>query len=291
MNQTILMFICLLCLTSCSTSQKVITEQIETKEKIEVLQLDWDELNKTEPFKLTEQWEPVPEKVTPGDMTAAPSDAIVLFNGKDLDKWHHPEHGYGARMDQVESILKARLNAQNYSDAEWTVKDRAMIVKPGTGALETKQNFGDIQLHIEWLSPHDPGKEDQFYSNSGIFFMGLYEIQVLNSYENSTYANGQAGAIYKQHIPLVNASRPPGEWQAYDIVFNAPEFNEAGEMRKPARMTAFHNGVLIQNNVELEGPCVYIGKAHYIPHPEKMPLLLQDHGDLVRFRNIWVREL
>lgn len=290
MKQYILLTIGILILASCSTSQKVV-EDVKEDNPIEVIQLDWDELNKTQPFKLSEQWEPVPAKVTPGYFTSPPSDAVVLFDGKDLSAWHHPEHGYGARMDQVESILNARLKAPKYTDAQWMVKDGAMIVKPGTGALETKQNFGDIQLHIEWLAPVDPGKEDQAYSNSGVFFMGLYEIQVLNSYENSTYSNGQAGALYKQHIPLVNASRPPGEWQAYDIVFNAPRFDSAGEMTRPASLTAFHNGVLIQNHAILEGPCVYIGDAYYIPHPEKMPLLLQDHGNLVRFRNIWVREL
>lgn len=290
MKEYVLIFGCLLVMASCSTSQRVIEETM-AEEKIEVLQLDWDELSKTEPYKLTEQWEPVPTKVTPGYFTAPPSDAVVLFNGTDLSGWHHPEHGYGARMDQVESILNARTKAPKYSDAEWLVKDGAMIVKPGSGDLETKQNFGDMQLHIEWLSPYDPGKEDQYYSNSGIFFMGLYEIQVLNSYENSTYANGQAGALYKQHIPLVNASRPPGEWQSYDIVFNAPTFDASGELTKAATVTAFHNGVLIQNNAELEGPCVFIGKSHYIQHADKLPLILQDHGDQVRFRNIWVREL
>ena len=121
--------------------------------------------------------------------------------------------------------------------------------------------------------------------------MGLYEIQILNSYENTTYPNGQAGAMYKQHIPMVNASRPPGEWQAYDIVFTAPRFDEDGNLEQPAYITAFHNGVLIQNHAELQGPCIYIGKPEYAEHPDKMPLLLQDHGNPVRFRNIWVREL
>jgi len=276
-------------MASCSTSQRVI--ETTEEEKIEVIELDWEELRKTEPYKLTEQWEPVPEKVTPGYFTTPPSDAVILFDGKDLSNWHHPEHGYGARMDQVESILIARAKAPNHTKADWSVKDGAMVVKPGAGDIETKQSFGDIQLHIEWLSPHDPGKSDQYYSNSGIFFMGLYEIQVLNSYENATYANGQAGALYKQHMPLVNASRPPGEWQSYDIVFNAPKFNTAGELTKVASVTAFHNGVLIQNNAELEGPCVFIGQSHYVAHADKLPLILQDHGDKVRFRNIWVREL
>ncbi len=257
----------------------------------EVLQLDWQELQKTKPWLKSEQWEPVPEKVTPGFLTAPPSDAIVLFDGTDLSAWHKPEHGYGARMDQVASILEAKLKHPSFTDAEWDVKDGALIVKPGGGAIETKQSFGDIQLHLEWLSPEDPGKKDQQYSNSGVFLMSLYEVQVLNSYENETYPNGQAGSVYKQHIPLVNASRPPGEWQSYDILFSAPRFHEDGTLKKAAHLTVLHNGVVIQNHVKLKGPCVYIGEPYYIPHPEKMPLLLQDHGDKVRFRNIWVREL
>lgn len=241
--------------------------------------------------KATEVWEPVPEKVTPGQFTSAPSDAIILFDGTSLEQWHRPKYGYGGKMEDVIEILDAKVNKPEFSDPEWTVKDGALIVKPGGGPIETKMPFGDIQLHIEWLSPEDPGKKDQQYSNSGVFLMGMYEIQVLNSYENKTYPNGQAGAMYKQHIPLVNASRPPGEWQSYDIVFNAPQFDKEGKVTKPATITAFHNGVLIQNNTELLGPCIYIGKPYYVAHPEKMPLLLQDHGDKVRFRNIWVREL
>lgn len=260
-------------------------------QEVEIPKIDWAGLQKTKPWEATEQWKPVPEKVTPGFITAPPSDAIVLFDGSNLEAWQKPKYSYGARMDEVTAIIAARAKQQEYSEAEWLVKDGAMIVKPGGGPIETKQAFGDIQLHIEWLAPATEGKEGQGYSNSGVFLMGLYEIQVLNSYENKTYPNGQAGAMYKQHIPLVNASRPPGEWQSYDIVFNAPRFDEDGKLERTATITAFHNGVLIQNNAELEGPCVYIGKAHYVPHAEKLPLLLQDHGDKVRFRNIWVREL
>ena len=256
----------------------------------EIPEIDWGALQSTKPWALTEEWEPVPPKVTPGRMGSAPSDAIVLFDGTNLEAWHKPKYSYGARMDVATAMIKARENNE-FTDPGWTVKDGALIVKPGAGPIETKQAFGDCQLHIEWLSPEDPGKEGQGYSNSGIFLMTQYEIQVLNSYENKTYSNGQAGSMYKQSIPLVNASRPPGEWQAYDILFKAPQFNEDGSVKKPATITAFHNGVLIQDNFELQGPCIFIGKPHYVQHPEKMPLLLQDHGDKVRFRNIWIREL
>ncbi len=254
-------------------------------------ELDWDELQKTKPWHKSEVWDPIPEKVTPGILNSPPSDAIVLFDGTDLSAWQHPKFDYGARMDQVAAILDQKINHPEFTDPGWIVKDGAMIVEPGTGAIETKRAFGDVQLHVEWLAPVDPGKKDQGYSNSGIFLMGLYEVQVLNSYENKTYSNGQAGSLYKQSIPLVNASRPPGEWQAYDIVFNAPKFTDDGTVEKPASITVFHNGVLIQNNFELKGPCVYIGEPYYIMHPAKMPLLLQDHSDKVRYRNIWIREL
>jgi hypothetical protein len=257
----------------------------------EVPELDWDALQKTMPWKKSEQWEPVPAKVHTGFLTAPPSDAMVLFDGSDLKHWHKPKYGYGARMDQVEAIIAAKTKYPQHSEPLWKVKDGALIVEPGSGALETKQSFGDIQLHIEWLAPEDPGKTSQGYSNSGIFLMGLYEIQVLNSYENTTYSNGQAGAFYKQAMPDVNASRPPGEWQCYDIMFYAPRFEENGSLISPARAAVLHKGVLIHHNVELQGPCVFIGEPYYIPHPEKLPLLLQDHGDKVRFRNIWVREL
>ncbi len=269
----------------------VLTLLYSTSFAQEVKPVDWEELRKTEPWKKTEVWEPVPEKVVPGYWTAPPSDAIVLFGGKDLSHWHKPKYAYGVSMDNVQDILNAKVNNPTHTAPEWTVKDGALVVKPGGGAIETKQAFGDVQLHLEWLSPTDPGKEGQAYSNSGVFLMGLYEVQILNSYENKTYPNGQAGSIYKQSIPMVNASRPPGEWQSYDIVFMAPRFDDAGNLEKPAYITVFHNGVLIQNNFELKGPAIYIGEPSYIPHPEKLPLLLQDHGDKVRFRNIWIREL
>lgn len=255
------------------------------------IKIDLSALQSSKPWAATEQWEPKPPKVTPGMFTLAPSDAIVLFDGKDLDAWHKPKYGYGTRMDEVESIIKWKAAHPENSAAEWIVKDGQMIVKPGAGAIETNLAFGDVQLHIEWLAPVDTGKESQGYSNSGIFLMGMYELQVLNSYENETYANGQAGSMYKQLIPLVNASRPPGEWQSYDIVFTAPRFNEDGTLKSPATITVFHNGLIIQNHAVLKGPCVYIGTPYYFKHPEKLPLLLQDHGNKVRFRNIWIREL
>lgn len=259
----------------------------------EVPQVDWEALQETKPWAATEQWTPVPEKVTPGQYTTPPSDAIVLFDGQDLDHWRKPRFDYGVNMEQVAAILK--LKAQDLTNDQrtspgWSVKDGAMVVTPQSGAIETQQAFGSIQLHVEFLCPYDPGKEGQGYSNSGIFLMGLYEIQILNSYENVTYPNGQAGSLYKQHIPEVNASRPAGEWQSYDIVFNAPEF-DGQKLLTPATITVMHNGVLIQNNVTLKGPCIYIGTPEYINHPPKMPLLLQDHGDKVRYRNIWVREI
>ncbi len=257
----------------------------------EIPVIDWEELDKTSPWKATEQWEPVPQKVTPGFFTTPPSDAIILFDGRDLSQWHNPKYPYGVRMDHVKGILAAKAKDTEVFPPTWTVKDGTIIVKPGTGHLETNQAFGDVQLHIEWLAPVDEGKKDQGYSNSGVFFMGLYEVQILNSYENKTYPNGQAGSLYKQHIPLVNASRPPGEWQSYDIVFDAPEFHDDGQLKAPAYITVFHNGVLIQNHVELKGPCIYIGEPSYTQHPAKLPLLLQDHGNLVRYRNIWLREL
>lgn len=242
--------------------------------------------------KATEVWSPIPPKVTPGIFPGSPpSDAIILFDGKDLSQWRKCALGYGGKMEDVAAVIKKYGTVTKYEDAGWEVKDGALIVKPGAGPIETKLSFGDVQLHIEWLAPVDTGKTGQGYSNSGVFLMSNYEIQVLNSYENSTYPNGQAAAMYKQSIPLVNACRPPGEWQYYDIVFTAPRFAKDGAVLKPAAITAFHNGVLVQNHYELKGPCIYIGTPYYIPHPDKLPIILQDHGDKVRFRNIWVREL
>lgn len=259
----------------------------------EVPALDWEALQATKPWAASEQWQPVPQKVTPGVYTSAPSDAVILFDGSDLSAWRKSTLNYAVNMAQAKPIIQLRekqLKKDDRAQAEWHIQDGTMVVNPGSGAIETLMPYGSVQLHIEFLCPTDPGKKDQAYSNSGVFFMSLYEIQVLNSHNNDTYVNGQAGSLYKQHPPLVNASKPSGEWQSYDIVFNAPVF-DGDKLISPATVTALHNGVLIQNNSELKGPCIYIGEPSYIAHPDKLPLILQDHGDKVRYRNIWLREI
>ena len=225
--------------------------------------------------KDTEVWSPVPKMVS---FQNTPADAIILFNGGNLDQW---------------------ITVKDKSAAKWTVKDNIFTVKKGTGSIETKQSFSNYQLHIEWLIPANITGSGQARGNSGLFLAstGLgdrgYELQVLDSYNNSTYSNGQAGSIYKQAIPLVNASKKPGEWQSYDIVWNAPIFNDNGSLKSAARVTVLHNGILIQNNVEIKGETVYIGAPFYKKHGPS-PIKLQDHGDPsepISFRNIWIREL
>jgi hypothetical protein len=220
-------------------------------------------------FEVTEVLEPVPPIVTPGIGTSAPSDAIVLFNGTSLNNWV----------------------GRDGNTPQWTLTDGAMTVKPGSGDIKTKQGFGDVQLHLEWKAPEVVKGEGQGRGNSGVFLMGRYEIQVLDCYQNTTYPNGQTASVYKQHIPLANVCRKPGEWQTYDIIFTAPRFNEQGRVSHPARVTVIHNGVLVQNNVELWGSTEFIGLPTYKVHGAKEPISLQDHGDLVSFRNIWIREL
>jgi hypothetical protein len=211
-----------------------------------------------------------PPVVTPGATCGAPpSDAIVLFDGKSLANFVSDRDG---------------------SEAKWDIVDGAMQVKAGTGGIRSKQKFGDCQLHIEWATPAEVKGEGQGRGNSGVFLQERYEVQVLDSYNNKTYANGQAGAIYKQHAPLVNASRRPGEWQSYDIIYRAPVFDEDGKIIKRARMTVLHNGVLIQDNAEVMGYTWHDKPASYIAHGPGS-LYLQDHGNPVRFRNIWVRPL
>ena len=219
---------------------------------------------------------PAPRVVDPGTASTQeqagkpPADALVLFGGKDLLLWKTQKDG---------------------SPAKWKVANGSMEIVKGTGYIETTQGFGDCQLHVEFMSPSPAVGEDQDRGNSGVFLMGMYEVQVLDSYRNKTYPDGQAGAVYGQYPPLVNASRPPGEWQAFDLVFRAPRFDARGGLLRPARMTVWHNGVLVQDNVTLTGPTAHTTRPPYAVHPDKLSLSLQDHGNPMRFRNVWVRPL
>lgn len=200
-----------------------------------------------------------------------PSDATVLFDGKDLSAWKSQKDG---------------------GPAPWKVENGYFEVVKGTGGIETKQGFGDCQLHIEFRSPSPAVGKDQDRGNSGVFFMGgRYEVQVLDSYENVTYADGQAAALYGQTPPLVNASRPPGQWQTYDIVFEGPRFDGDGKVLRPARATVFHNGVVVQHATVLTGPTTHRARPPYSAHADRLPIGLQDHAHPVRFRNVWLREL
>lgn len=228
--------------------------------------------------QVSQQWpqhsmdRPRPPIVQPGPEgppSRPPSDAIVLFDGTNLSQWR----------------------AEDGTAAKWTVKDGYVEVKPGTGMLVSARSFGDVQLHVEWAAPSVVTGESQERGNSGVFLMGMYEVQVLDSYKNDTYPDGQAGAVYGQSPPLVNPVRAPGVWQQYDIVFHRPRFKADGSLERPARMTVFLNGVLIQDNFELSGPTAHQTRPPYKAHADKLPLRLQDHGNPVRFRNIWVREL
>ncbi|WP_460920921.1 3-keto-disaccharide hydrolase [Pontibacter brevis] len=228
----------------------------------------------------TEVWEPVPKKVQPGEVRIeAPSDAIFLFDGKNLDEWV---------MTQDRS-----------KPAQWKVSDGVLTVNKETGNIETKREFTDYQLHLEWRIPENINLEGQSRGNSGLFLASTgkgdagYELQILDSYNNKTYVNGMAGSIYKQSIPLANPTRKPGEWQTYDVFWKAPTFNADGSVKTPARVTVMFNGVLVQNNVELQGPTQYIGQPSYKPHGAA-PIKLQAHGDKsvpISFRNIWIRDL
>jgi len=220
--------------------------------------------------RLTEKWEPVPLNVTPGEGTAPPSDAIILFDGTDLSKWEAAEEG---------------------GQASWRIEDDdAFTIVPGTGSIQTKQSFGDVQLHLEWRAPFEVVGDGQNRGNSGVYLQKRYEIQILDCYTNKTYVNGQTASVYKQYAPLVNACKPTGEWQSYDIIFMAPRFNEDGTLHTPATVTVLHNGVLVQNHVTIQGTTEFIGLPEYEPHDLKQSLMLQDHGNPVSFRNIWVRE-
>src|SRR5665213_538008 len=215
----------------------------------------------------TDQWKPVPTIVT-APAGGIPSDAKVLFDGRSLDAWSAYKDG---------------------SPAPWKLEAGAMVVVPGAGDIRTKASFGDIQLHLEFCEPAVVIGDSQDRGNSGVFFMGLYELQVLDSHDNPTYVNGQAGAVYKQYPPLVNPSRLPGQWQTYDAVWIAPRFAADGTLESPARLTVFYNGVLVQNGVALLGQTRNAGHARYVAHPAKLPLVLQEHHNPVAFRNIWIR--
>ena len=224
----------------------------------------------------TELYVPVPPVVTPGEGNRPPSDAIVLFNGLNFDQWESDKGG----------------------SVGWTLSDNCMTVKPGSGNIKTKRDFGDCQLHIEWRCPSEVPENGHGFGNSGILLQSRYELQVFDSYNNPVYlngkpiyANGQAGSIYKQVIPLVNACKKKGEWQIYDIIYMAPRFSDNGRVAIPARITVIQNGILILNNSEIQGEMTYIGLPEYTPHRLKEPLSLQEHGDPVSYRNIWIREL
>lgn len=206
---------------------------------------------------------PEPPIVTPGTNGGPPSDAVVLFDGTDLSQWNGGD--------------------------KWLIEDGYAIANGG--GIATKESFGDCQLHLEWASPAEVKGSGQGRGNSGVYLMGRYEVQILDSFENTTYFDGQAGALYKTKPPLVNASRGPGEWQSYDIIFWAPKFDEQGQLLKPAYVTVLHNGVLIQDHTELLGSTAWDAPPTYQKHPARQPISLQYHGNPVRFRNIWLREI
>lgn len=213
---------------------------------------------------------PQPAVVMAGTpVSAPPSDAIILFDGKNLDAW----------------------SGDSGRKAPWVVKDGYVEVAPGSGSIQTRQAFGDCQLHVEWAEPVPATGEGQERGNSGVYLMGLYEVQVLDSYQNKTYPDGQAGSLFGQYPPLVNSARRPGEWQSYDIIFHGPRFDASGALLSPARVTVLMNGVLVQDNVALTGPTAYQRRPPYVAHPDRLPLALQDHEMRVRYRNIWIRNL
>ncbi len=227
----------------------------------------------------TEIYTPVPKVITPGKNNAEPpSDAIILFDGRNLNQWVSTD--------------------DTTKPANWKIADKIFTVNKNSGNIQTRQSFMDYQLHIEWMIPKNISGKGQLRGNSGLFLASVgkdagYELQILDSYNNSTYVNGQAGSIYKQYPPLVNANRSAGQWQAYDVVWTAPRFNDNGSIKAPARVTAFFNGILIQNNVELRGVTEYIGQPTYQKHGHA-PIQLQAHGDKsepISFRNIWIRLL
>ena len=231
------------------------------------------------PPEATEIWEPVPAVVEPGpyvQQLEPPADAIILFDGTDLDQW---------------------VNVRDGAPGSWVIEDGLLTVDKAVGDIQTRRRFGSYQLHLEWRVPEQITGSGQSRGNSGLFLAstgsGGYELQILDAYANTTYVNGMAGSVYKQSIPLVNPARPPGEWQTYDVIWTAPEFNTVGTLLEPARITAIYNGILVQNNFELRGDTRYIGEPQYRAHGDS-PIRLQAHGDPsppISFRNIWVRPL
>jgi hypothetical protein len=227
------------------------------------------------PYHVHDPDRPHPKQVTPASTPGGPpSDAVVLFDGRDLSKWQQ----------------RSRAARGQLADAQWKVENGYFTVGGGTGDLLTREKFGDCQLHVEWSSPTEVRGTSQGRGNSGVLLMSRYEVQVLDMWENRTYADGQAGAIYGQWPPLANPARRPGEWNTYDIVFEAPKF-EAERVVKPAIFTVFYNGVVVQNHKESMGPMVYRQVAKYTPHEAEAPLMLQDHNNPVRYRNVWIRRL
>jgi hypothetical protein len=243
-----------------------------------MLATDADSSGAQQPREQPREWpvhsmdRPQPPVVDPGPgalPVPPPADAIVLFDGRDLARWRHANGG----------------------DATWIVRDGYLEVRPGSGDLATREGFGDVQLHVEWASPSPPRGDGQDRGNSGVYLMETYEVQVLDSFGNRTYPDGQAASLYGQFPPLVNASRPPGAWQSYDIIFHAPRFGTGGALLRAATITVFHNGVLVQDHVTLSGPTAHRARPPYTAHADRLPIRLQDHSHPVRFRNIWLRTL
>ena len=235
-----------------------------------VISAEWDTITRHSGWKQHSMRRPKPTVVVPADLPGQPpADAVILFDGKSLDKFEKPGGG----------------------KPNWTLGDGYFEVKPGSGPIASKYTFGDVQLHVEWASPDPAIGKGQDRGNSGVFLMNQFEIQVLDNFEAETYADGQAGAIYGQYPPLANATRPPGQWQTYDIAFRRPRFDAAGKLLEPARITVIHNGIVVQNNEVIYGPTSWLRYDPYAKGPETGPIELQDHGHKVRFRNIWARPL
>lgn len=268
MNKTIVTILLVGSLFSCHAQKKV--KPSKNSAKTETHKMKHED---------TEIWSPVPPIVTIAKQNAAPSDAIVLFDGSSLDNW---------------------VNSKDGSEAVWKLnKDKSMSVarrasktgKKQNSSIKTKQHFGSMQLHLEWKSPKvDLQKKGQQRGNSGVFIQGRYEVQVLDNNDNPTYSNGQVASIYKQVIPLAMASVPTGQWNSYDIIYHAPKFNSKKELTQAATITVLHNGILAIDHFEIKGPTKYIGIPEYKAHG-KAPIMLQDHGNPVSYRNIWLREL